>query len=224
MEAIADDDSVRVVVISGAGRAFCAGGDLREGVGGGVGGPPPITSQTRRLRTYMRTVQLIRSMPAVTIAAVHGACAGAGLSIACAADLRICQSDSKFNTAFLAAGLSGDFGGTWLLPRIVGGGRARELYFNPTSFGADKALAIGLVSEICDDVKLRAEEIGTELLGRAPLALRRMKQNLNDAEEFGLSALLDSEAERHTYCAASQDAEEATAAFLDHRDPVFRDR
>lgn len=224
LESVAADDAVRVLIVSGAGRAFCAGGNLRAGVGGAVGGAPPLPSQVRRLRTYMRAVQLLRSMPAITIAAVHGACAGAGLSIACATDLRLCQTDSKFITAFLTAGLSGDFGGTWLLPRIVGGGRARDLYFNPAPLGAERALEIGLVSEVCLDVLARATELGAELAGRAPLALRRIKENLNDAEELSFAALLDREAERHSWCAATDDAKEATEAFLARRPPVFLGR
>lgn len=221
LEQVAENPNVRVVIIIGAGRAFCAGGDLKAGVGGGVGGEPPLASQARRLRTYMRSVQLIRSMQAVTIAAVRGACAGAGLSIACAADLRLAQTDARFNTAFLSAGLSGDFGGTWLLPRIVGGGRARELYLNPVPFGADKALAIGLVSEVVEDVSLRANEYAAEMLLRPPLALTRIKQNLNDAEELPLASLLDMEAERHSWCATTEDAAEATAAFIQRRPAVF---
>lgn len=224
LEEVHDNPEVQVLVLSGTGRAFCAGGDLRAGVGGAVGGPPPLASQSRRLRTFMRVVQLLRSMPAVTVAAVHGACAGAGLSLACATDLRICQEGSKFATAFLGVGLSGDFGGTWLLPRVVGGGRARDLYLLPRTVAAEEALAIGLVSQVCPDVHQRAQEVAAELAARAPVALRQIKATLNDAEELGLSALLDLEADRHSGCAATLDAAEATQAFLQHREPVFEGR
>ena len=218
------DGHVRVVVLTGAGRAFCAGGDLRAGVGGAVAGPPPAGAQERRLRTFMRVSQLLRTMPAVTVAAVNGACAGAGLSLALAADLRVAATTARFATAFLNAGLSGDFGGTWLLPRVVGSGRARDLYLRPKPVDATEALAIGLVSEVADDALVRAHEIAAELLAQAPLALLAIKQNLNDGDDLGLEAALDLEAARHTACAATDDAAEATAAFLEHRAPVFEGR
>lgn len=218
------DGRVRVVVLTGVGRAFCAGGDLRAGVGGAVAGPPPVAAQERRLRTFMRVSQLLRSMPAVTLAAVNGACAGAGLSLALSADLRIASSTARFATAFLGVGLSGDFGGTWLLPRVVGVGRARDLYLRPRPVDADEALRIGLVGEVAEDAVERAHQVAAELLARAPLALLAVKQNLNDADHLGFEAALDREAARHTACAATLDAAEATAAFLEHRTPVFQGR
>jgi 2-(1,2-epoxy-1,2-dihydrophenyl)acetyl-CoA isomerase len=224
VESLAADTSVRVVVLTGAGRAFCAGGDLRAGVGGAVAGPPPLAAQERRLRTFMRVVQLLHDSPAIVLAAINGACAGAGLSLALAADLRICSPWARFSTAFLAAGLSGDFGGTWLLTRVVGAGLARELYLRSAIVDAERALAVGLVSEVCDDVLGRAHELAAELLGRAPLALRAVKQNLNDAETETFATLLDREAARHTACVATDDAAEATAAFLERRQPRFTGR
>jgi 2-(1,2-epoxy-1,2-dihydrophenyl)acetyl-CoA isomerase len=218
------DGRVRVVVLTGAGRAFCAGGDLRAGVGGAVAGPPPVASQERRLRTFMRISQLLREMPAATVAAVNGACAGAGMSLALACDLRVAARAARFTTAFLGVGLSGDFGGTWLLPRVVGGGRARDLYLRPRPLDAAEALAVGLVSEVADDVLARAHEVAAELLAQPPLALAAVKQNLNDADRVGFEAALDREAARHTACAATQDAAEATTAFLEHRRPVFEGR
>jgi 2-(1,2-epoxy-1,2-dihydrophenyl)acetyl-CoA isomerase len=165
--------------------------------------------------------QLLRGMPAITIAAVNGACAGAGLSLALAADLRVCATSARFSTAFLTVGLSGDFGGTWLLPRIVGAGRARDLYLRPRPVDAAEALAIGLVSEVADDALARAGEIALQLLAQPPLALVAVKQNLNDADHEDLATALDREAARHTACAATADAAEATAAFLEHRRPRF---
>ena len=224
LEVLADDGSVRVVVLTGAGRAFCAGGDLRAGVGGAVAGPPPLAAQERRLRTFMRAAQLLRAMPAVTIAAVNGACAGAGLSLALAADLRVAATTARFSTAFLTVGLSGDFGGTWLLPRVVGGGRARDLYLRPRPVDATEAFAVGLVTEVAEDALARAHEVAAELLAQPPLALLAVKQNLNDADDLGFGAALDREAARHTACAATSDAAEATAAFLGHRAPEFHGR
>nr|WP_269778821.1 enoyl-CoA hydratase-related protein [Microlunatus antarcticus] len=224
LEVVADDATVRVVVLTGSGRAFCAGGDLRAGVGGAVAGPPPAAAQERRLRTFMRSAQLLREMPAVTVAAVNGACAGAGLSLALAADLRVCSRSARFSTAFLTVGLSGDFGGTWLLPRVVGAGRARDLYLRPRPVDAAEALAIGLVSEVAEDALVLAREVAAGLVAQPPLALRSVKQNLNDADRTELATALDREAARHTACAATDDAAEATAAFLEHRPARFTGR
>ncbi|MGB0913273.1 MAG: enoyl-CoA hydratase/isomerase family protein [Phaeobacter italicus] len=221
LEAIADDDMVRVLILTGAGRAFCAGGDLKRGPGGAVAGDGPLASQARRLRTFMRTSQLLREMPKITIAAINGACAGAGFSWACATDLRFASSKARFATAFRNAGLSGDFGGTWLLPRIVGGGRARDLYLRSKPITASEALDMGLVSGIEDPDALLAavHEIARDLAEAAPLALPLIKRNLNDADEISFSDALDREAARHSAMAATDDGTEAAKAFSEKRKP-----
>lgn len=225
LEAAASDDGLRVLVLTGSGRAFCAGGDLAEGLRA-INGDPPQASQTRRLRTYMRTTQLLHDMSAVTIAAINGACAGAGLSWAAACDLRYAAAQARFSTAFIGAGVSGDFGGTWTLARIVGGGRARELYFTGRRFDADEALAMGFVSGVVPDGELMAHVAGVAgtLAAAAPLALRAMKANMIDGERLPLSAHLDVEAERHSVLCESADAREAATAFLEKRRPVFGGR
>ena len=222
-ERAADDSSTRVVILTGAGRAFCAGGDLSEGPGGGVGGEGPLPTQAGRLRRFMRTSQLLRDTSKVTIAAVNGACAGAGLSWACAADLRFAASNARFATAFINAGLSGAFGGTWLLPRLVGSSKARELYLLSAPIDAAEAQRIGLVAEVVepDDLQARVAEVASTLVARAPLALRAMKENLRDHEEMSWPAALDSEAGRHAFCCTTDDGAEAAAAFVAKRDPVF---
>jgi len=233
LEAAADDDGVRAVILTGTGRAFCAGGDLqgfaqREPAGDGAtpGGPRSLEADIRRLRGYMRSSQLLRDMPKVTFAAINGACAGAGLAWACAADIRYCAETAVFNTAFMTAGLSGDFGGTWTLPRIVGPARARELYLLAEKFRAPDAERIGLVSAVLPDDELmpfvrgKAERIA----GFAPLTVRAIKANLNDALDVSFPAMLDREADRHTRCGRTEDAREAARAFLEKRPPVFRGR
>lgn len=221
LEAVADDSSVRAVILTGAGRAFCAGGDLKRGPGGDVSGMPPLASQTRRLRTYMRTSQLLREMPKVTIAAINGACAGAGLSWACATDLRYASSKARFSTAFRNAALSGDFGGTWLLPRIIGTGRARDFYLNSKPFDAQRALEIGLVSAVTEPDALMSAvlDIASDLAAAAPEALRSIKRNLNEGDKISFAEALDREAERHSALAASSDASEAAVAFTEKRLP-----
>ncbi|MFT4116082.1 enoyl-CoA hydratase-related protein [Bradyrhizobium sp.] len=223
LEAVADDTSVRVVILTGAGRAFCAGGDLKRGPGGDVSGEPPLASQTRRLRTYMCTSQLLREMPKITIAAINGACAGAGLSWACATDLRYASSNVRFATAFRNAALSGDFGGTWLLPRIIGAGRARDFYLNSKPFDAQRALEIGFVSAVTepDTLMTTVLDVAVDLAAAAPEALRAIKRNLNDADEISFADALDREAQRHSALAASPDATEAAAAFTQKRPPLW---
>ena len=221
LELIAEDDAVRVLILTGAGRAFCAGGDLKRGPGGAVAGDPPLASQTRRLRTFMRTSQLLREMPKITISAINGACAGAGFSWACATDLRFASNKARFATAFRNAALSGDFGGTWLLPRIVGAGRARDLYLRSKPITADEALDMGLVSGTYDPEALlpAVYEVARDLAEAAPLALPLIKQNLNDADEICFSEALDREARRHSAMVATQDGTEAAKAFTEKRTP-----
>jgi 2-(1,2-epoxy-1,2-dihydrophenyl)acetyl-CoA isomerase len=179
--------------------------------------------ESQRLRRYMETSRLLHETPKVTIAAINGACAGAGLSWACAADLRFAADNARFNTAFLSAGLSGDFGGSWLLPRIIGAGRAREKYLLPGPFDASEALRIGLVSGIFPRDELIGEVTRTaqRLARSAPIARQLIKQNLLDQEEITFSRALDLEASRHGYCCTTKDFHEAAAAYLAKREPVF---
>ena len=230
-EEVAADDAVRAVILTGAGRAFCAGGDLQSMAGGTPAGieasrQDGVDAHVRRLRGYMRTSELLREMPKVTFAAINGACAGAGLAWACAADIRYCAASAVFNTAFMTAGLSGDFGGTWTLPRIVGPAKARELYLMAEKFRADEAGRIGLVSAVLPDDELmpfvRARALRAASF--APLTLRAIKANLSDAMELGFPAMLDREADRHVRCGRTEDAREAARAFLEKRPPVFHGR
>lgn len=226
LETVASDPAVRVLILTGGGRAFCAGGDLKRGPGGAVAGGPPLSSQVGRLRNFMRSSQLLRDMPKITVSAINGACAGAGLSWACACDLRYAASSARFATAFRNAALSGDFGGTWLLPRIVGSGRARELYLRSRPIDAEEALRIGLVSGVEEPGSLlpRVIEIARDLAEAAPLALPLIKRNLNDADEIGFAEALDREAERHSTLVATDDGTEAALAFSEKRKPRWSGR
>jgi len=227
MERAAADDSIRVLLLTGAGRAFCAGGDLRGfGASGAASAhqQDDLNASIANLRHHMRTSELLHGMPKVTIAAINGACAGAGLAWACACDLRYAASSAMFNTAFMTAGLSGDFGGTWTLPRIVGPAKARELYLLAEKFTAQEAQRIGLVSAVVDDGELSGfvRERAARIAAFAPLTLRAIKANLNDAMDGGFAEQLDREADRHVRCARTEDAGEAARAFLEKRRPVFR--
>lgn len=222
----AADNEVRVAILTGGGKGFCVGGDLQAGAGGFGPADRPVEADVARLRHSMRTSQLLAEMPKVTIAAINGACAGAGLALACACDLRYAAASARFNVAFLTAGLSGDFGGTWTLGRIVGPAKARELYLLPEKFDAAEAERIGLVTKAVPDDELRphVRSVAERLAASAPVALRRIKENLNDALRVPFTEALDREADRHVRCARTEDAREAARAFIDKRAPLFHGR
>jgi 2-(1,2-epoxy-1,2-dihydrophenyl)acetyl-CoA isomerase len=230
LQRAADDPDVWAVVVTGAGRAFCAGGDLGAMKERGADAAYAASSPRARvedLRRRMSSSQLLREMPKVTIAAINGACAGAGLSWACACDLRYAAAGAKFNVAFRDAGLSGDFGGTWTLSRIVGPAKARELYLLSPRFDATEAERIGLVSKVLLDVPALMEHVRSvadQIVHAAPVAVRNIKANLNDALRLSFSELLDREAERHIAASQTEDHLEAATAFLEKRRPEFKNR
>lgn len=232
LQMCADDSTVAVVLLTGAGeRAFCAGGDLQGGGASagmrGVIGPdkPPPTSAgaVHTLRQAMVSSQLLRDSHFVSIAAVNGACAGAGLSWAAACDLRMASENALFRAGFLTAGLSGDFGGTWTLPRIVGAAKAREMYLLNEKVRSAEALRIGLVSKVFPAAEFQAavDKAAQMLASAPPLALKRIKANFNDADRFSFAEHLDLEAERHTRCGYHPDAAEAGNSFIAKKTPSF---
>lgn len=216
--AAAADDSLQVVVVTGAGSSFCVGADIKHySSGADDPGSGPETFQITRL---------LHEMPAVTIAAVNGAAAGAGFGWACACDLRFSTKSAVFNSAFLAVASAGDMAGPWSLPRLVGAAKARELYFLPGKFDGEEAERIGLVSRAIDDASF-AEEVETivqQLGSAAPLAIKGMKQNFLAGEHLGLGEYIEVETERHQRVMASEDTTEAFAAFLEKRTPNFKGR
>jgi 2-(1,2-epoxy-1,2-dihydrophenyl)acetyl-CoA isomerase len=217
---LARRDDIRVVVLRGAGHDFCPGADIQvTGTGDTVG-----TAQGEPL-DFDAPVAL-HMMPAVTIAAIDGGCAGAGLGWACACDLRFATPQAVFNTAFLDVGVAGDMGGPWTLPRIVGPAKARELYFLPGKFDAETALRIGLVSRLIPrelfDTEIDA--ISKRLAAAAPLALKAMKANFVAAEQSGLTDFIKLETRKHVELFTTEDTREAFAARRDKRAPVFKGR
>jgi 2-(1,2-epoxy-1,2-dihydrophenyl)acetyl-CoA isomerase len=223
LERAADDSAVGVVVFTGAGRGFCAGADLADRNTLGPGG---FSTRVGVLRAYVRTAQLLREMPKPTIAAVNGAAAGAGAAWAFAADLRYAAASAKFVSAYVNVGLSGDFGGTWTLPRIVGSAKARELYLLNEPLSAADAERLGLVSKVFADDELLSgvRAVAQRLLGFSPTAVRNIKANLNDADTISFAEALDRDSERHLRSGATADASEARAAFLEKRRPIFAAR
>ncbi len=211
----AADPTVRVLVLTGEGRAFCPGADLHHFTEGG-------TDERLTAREFAVTT-LLHEIPAVTVAAINGACAGAGLGWALACDLRFMAAGAKLNTAFLDVAVAGDMAIPWSLPRLVGAAHARELSLLPRKIDADEALRIGLVARVFPDDEFRSatDELLTALLKKSPTALVGLKQNYVAAERMTLADFVDYEAERHLRIAASADTAEAFRAFLEKREPRF---
>jgi 2-(1,2-epoxy-1,2-dihydrophenyl)acetyl-CoA isomerase len=211
---------VRAVILTGAGRGFCAGGDVSALASGGSGAPG---TSGRPMREMMRIDELLHAMPKPTIAAINGACAGAGLSMAAACDLRYAAESAVFVTAFLRVGAPGDHGGIWSITRAVGSAKARELFLLGDRVSATEAAAAGLIhAAVADDLlQGHVRDIARKLSQSAPSALRAMKANFNDAEQMTFGEYLDHETRRYAELSGSPDSVEAARAFLEKRDPVF---
>ncbi|GHA04952.1 enoyl-CoA hydratase-related protein [Novosphingobium arvoryzae] len=198
----ARDPAVGCVVVTGAGRGFCAGGDLKEGGADKAVVPPNPESGSRaeqgfaRLRGFMETSRLLHEMGKPTIAMVNGPVAGAGIGIAGACDLRFAARSATFLTAFDRIGAGGDFGSTWFWTKIVGTGVARELFLLGEKLSAEQAFAKGLYTRLFDDDALRDETLkAAHRLADGPrMGFRYMKQNLNNAEDWSFEAQFDAEA------------------------------
>jgi 2-(1,2-epoxy-1,2-dihydrophenyl)acetyl-CoA isomerase len=223
---LADDGSIGVVVVTGAGRGFCAGGDVKAMAEGREFAGDTLEDKAQELRAQMEVSRWLHEMPKPTIAMVRGAAAGAGLSLALACDLRVAGDTARFATAFARVGYSGDFGGSWFLTQLVGTAKARELYYTAEILDASQALALGLVNRVVPDARLEEETLALAArLARGPrVALRYMKRNMNAAETGTLKDSLDLEAWHHTRTGFTEDHKEAAKAFVDKREPVFRGR
>jgi 2-(1,2-epoxy-1,2-dihydrophenyl)acetyl-CoA isomerase len=232
LSTVAVDPEVRVVLVTGAGGAFCSGGDVkgmneRNQGQNGTGPAPSSETLVAVLRQRQREVTLaLRQLPQPVVAALPGAAAGAGLSIALAADLRIAAERALLVTAFSGVGASGDFGGSWLLARLVGEARAKELFFFSPRLTATEARDLGVVNQVLADDGFEAAALDYchLLASRPPIAIRHMKENINRAATTDLAAALDAEAVAMIRTMATDDHREAAAAFVDKRDPVFTGR
>lgn len=215
LQLAAADGTVRVLVLTGEGRAFCPGADLKHFSGGG--------SDERLTAQQFQVTTLLHEIPAVTVAAINGACAGAGLGWALACDLRVMTAGARLNTAFLDVAVAGDMAIPWSLPRIVGAGRARDLSFLPRRVESDEALAIGLVSRVFPDESFRddVEDVLATLLEKSPTALLALKQHHVLAERTTLADFVEIESERHLHIAGGEHAAEAFRAFVEKRKPRF---
>jgi len=223
-ERIGKDESVKVVVLAGAGRAFCAGGDLAVI---GKGREARDTKQLEPiLRAGMGAVLRMRTIAQPVIAAVHGAAAGAGMNLALAADIRIVAEDAVFGQNFARVGLFPDYGGTYFLPQLVGPAKAAELFYTGDMIDAQTALKLGLVNRVVAGTQLQTEVrvFAAKLAAGPPLAIRAVKQTLFGAEKEALKRALEAEVVHQMQCFASNDCLEGIHAFFEKRPPVFKGR
>jgi 2-(1,2-epoxy-1,2-dihydrophenyl)acetyl-CoA isomerase len=221
---LAADAEIAVVVLTGAGRGFCAGGDVKGMAEGSS--QLGVEDAVQRLRGRMEVSRLLHQIPKPTIAMVNGPAAGAGLAMALACDLRVASESARFITAFAKVGFSGDFGGCYFLSKLVGTAKARELYYTGEPLDAAQALALGMVNRVVPDSELADATIAlARRLARGPgIALGLMKQNFNAAETGTLSELLDLEASNQIKTGRTEDHLEAARAFVEKRAPIFSGR
>lgn len=215
---------VGVIILTGAGRAFCSGGDVKSMAEGSAS--QNFEDAVQRLRGRMEVARLLHEIEKPTIAMVNGVAAGAGLSLALACDLRIAARSARFVTAFAKVGFSGDFGGSYFLSKLVGTGKARELYYTAASLDATEAQALGIANQVVDDGKLvdATHALALKLAQGPRIALKLMKRNFNAAESGTLSELLDLEARHQIETGLTEDHREAARAFVEKRAPIFRGR
>lgn len=227
----AEDPSVRCVVVTGKGRAFSAGGDVKDMAGaprpdGGAPAAGGLVSRSDALRRQEEFSRLLFEMPKPTIAAINGVVVGAGLSIALSADLRIASDQARFGTAFAKVGFSGDFGGSWQLQRLVGMAKAKELYFFADVFDVTKAQELGLVTKVVPHDSLMEETMAlAHRLANGPtLAYARMKQNFAYGTTNTFGDTLTVEAENMIASSQTEDHRNAARAFVEKRQPEFHGR
>ena len=218
---------VGCIVITGAGSAFCAGGDI-SGMGAVGGDPsalePTMQERTRALQHKHDTLThrlFDHSKP--TIAALPGVAAGAGFCIALACDIRIAAASAFVTTAYRNIGFSGDYGGSWLLNQLVGPARTKELFYTARRVQSDEALALGIFNQVVADEDFLTETmiLAKHIASGPPIALGYMKENINAATGCDLRTSLNMEADRLIRCAFTQDHKEAVTAFMAKRAPVF---
>lgn len=224
--AVDRDEETRVVIITGAGRAFCAGADIdgwflplarerRKGVAGDV------------IRGIIEAIPLalIRVRKPV-IAAINGAAVGFGCTLPLLCDIRIASEDARFSLAFTRVGILPEMGSSYLLPRLVGMGKACELVFTAKMFGAEEAKEIGLVNQVvpADELAQAAYEMATSIAKQAPLAVQVSKMALYKGMDTDLAGQVQHEIFAFNYLSGTEDFEEACKAFLDKREPVFKGR
>ncbi len=221
--------ATRVVVLKGAGQNFCAGLDLKEAITRRAGQQPPgVTESLNSQRRIADIVMLMRRCPQPIIALVQGAAAGGGFALALAADIRIATKSARMNCAFIKLGLGGcDIGTSYFLPRLVGVSIASELILTGRFIGAERALAVGLVTEVVEEAVLQAaaEPYIEAMMSASPVGLRLSKECLNmSVDAASLEAVIAMEDRNQVLCSRSEDFNEGIRAFLEKRKPVYTSR
>jgi len=217
-----DDSSVRAVVLTGAGRAFCAGGDLA------LLRDARMRNAGQELESLVRAGKeislIIASMPKPVLGSINGPAAGGGANLALSCDFRIAADTAAFGESFAKVGLYPDFGGTYHLPRLVGPALAAELFYTGEMIPAERAHRIGIYNRVVASDQLAAETraLATQLAAAPPIAARFVKDRLYGCDRAALEAALNQEIERQVQCFASEDCAEGLAAFFEKRLPRFR--
>jgi 2-(1,2-epoxy-1,2-dihydrophenyl)acetyl-CoA isomerase len=221
----AGNDDVRAVVLTGSGRAFCVGQDLKEHVALLESGGSDQLFRTVE-EHYNPTVTALATMPKPVVAAVNGVAAGAGASLAFACDLRVLADSAGFNLAFPGVALSCDTGASWTLPRLVGRARAIELLYFPSTIPSAKALELGLATTVVPDDALAGEvqALAAKLAAGPTLSYASMRQSVNFSSAHGIEESLAFESEKMTLTGASEDHRNAVAAFVAKEKPTFHGR
>ena len=220
---------VGCIVITGAGNAFCAGGDV-SGMGGGSNDEKPahtpsMQDRVKILQHKQETLTLrLFEHAKPTIASLPGPAVGAGMCIALACDIRIGSESAFIGTGYRNVGFSGDYGGSWLLTQLVGIAKAKELFFTGRRIQSDECLELGLFNQVVPDEKLEESttELARQIASGPPIAMGYMKENINRSLELDLRGALAQEADRLMRCAQTNDHKEAVKAFMEKRPPVFQ--
>ena len=220
-----EDEAVRVMIVTGAGKGFCAGGDVKAmAERKASGGERPLGEKVAPGRD--RTVLALRDAPKPVIAAVNGAAAGAGMNLALACDIRLASTEAKFAQAFVRRGLHPDWGGTYFLPRVVGVAKAAELIWTGEIINAAEAKRLGIVSDVVPPEELigAARALAGKIAAGPPIAIRLAKRAIYHNLECDLRQALEFETFAQNICFETEDAREGIRAFVDKRAPAFRGR
>jgi 2-(1,2-epoxy-1,2-dihydrophenyl)acetyl-CoA isomerase len=217
----AADPEVRVMILTGAGRGFCAGGDVKAM---SEERAVPIVEKFAPLRDQV--LLAMREAPQPILAAINGAAAGAGMNLALACDIRIASTAAKFSQAFVKRGLHPDWGGTWFLPRVVGMAKACELIFTGDLIDAAEALRLGLVSRVVapEELMPAVHGLARTIAAGPPVAIRLARRSLYANVDRDLRAALEAETAAQNVCRETDDYREGVRAFVEKRAPVFRGR
>ncbi|SKC49602.1 enoyl-CoA hydratase/isomerase family protein [Maledivibacter halophilus] len=215
---VKEDDEIKVIVVTGAGRAFCAGGDLPyiESIDNPIDGK-------KYIKMAGSIVMGITKMEKPVIAMVNGVAAGAGFNIALACDIIYCSKSARFAQSFSKVGLVPDCGGSYLLPRAVGSHKAKELMFTGELINSETAYELGFLNKVVDDDKLKEEtyKFAEKLVKAAPIPLAFIKTSVNQSERLTLEDALEVESDKQSFCLQTQDNKEGVRAFKEKRAPIF---